>query len=89
MHFSHRVTHAQWLADESRWEIEILNELTGETIKDSCHVLISAVGLLNAWKWPDIPGLEDFQGAKMHSAAWDADFDPQVNAPNHTVCYCD
>ena len=27
------------------------------------------------WKWPSIPGLHSFKGHKVHSAAWDHDFD--------------
>jgi hypothetical protein len=27
------------------------------------------------WKWPDIPGLHDFQGHMVHSAAWDHSYD--------------
>lgn len=23
------------------------------------------------WKWPEIPGLHDFQGKLLHSASWD------------------
>lgn len=23
------------------------------------------------WRWPNIPGLDSFKGAKLHSAAWD------------------
>lgn len=27
------------------------------------------------WKWPDIPGLHDFKGQIVHSAAWDHSYD--------------
>lgn len=27
------------------------------------------------WKWPDIPGLHDFKGHLVHSAAWDHSYD--------------
>lgn len=29
------------------------------------------LGLLNAWKWPAIPGLQSFKGPLLHTAAWD------------------
>lgn len=30
---------------------------------------------LSSYKWPDVRGLESFQGHRVHSAAWDHDFD--------------
>lgn len=30
---------------------------------------------LSQWKWPDIPGIHDFKGHKVHSAAWDHSYD--------------
>jgi cation diffusion facilitator CzcD-associated flavoprotein CzcO len=29
------------------------------------------------WKWPDIPGLESFNGDLVHSAAWKENFNYQ------------
>ena len=37
--------------------------------------VVSAVGQLNQAARPDIPGLEDFAGRQMHSAAWDSSYD--------------
>jgi len=28
------------------------------------------VGFVNNWKWPDIPGREEFKGEMMHTANW-------------------
>lgn len=36
--------------------------------------LVSAVGQLNRPNVPDLPGLDDFQGAVWHSARWNHDF---------------
>lgn len=42
---------------------------------------LSAARDLNAdlrksnWKWPEINGLNDFQGSLIHTAAWPKDFD--------------
>lgn len=44
-----------------------------QTVVDTGDVLISAVGILNQWKWPNIPGLHDFKGRLVHSAAFPAD----------------
>jgi hypothetical protein len=27
------------------------------------------------WKYPDIPGIKDFEGKLMHSAKWDSSYD--------------
>jgi cation diffusion facilitator CzcD-associated flavoprotein CzcO len=44
---------------------------------DTCDVLLSAVGPLNKWNWPDVPGIKDFKGDIMHSAAYNVDFKPE------------
>jgi cation diffusion facilitator CzcD-associated flavoprotein CzcO len=38
-------------------------------------ILISARGFLSTWSWPSIPGLQDFQGHKVHSAGGDHSYD--------------
>ena len=50
-----------------------LNEF--KVFTDSGNVLIAASGILNWWKWPDIPGLHDFKGHLAHSAEWDHSYD--------------
>lgn len=30
---------------------------------------------VSSWNWPSIPGLDEFQGKKVHSASWDHDYD--------------
>lgn len=66
---SSRVVSATW--DDSKGEYEVEIETPSGLIKDHCHVLISAAGVLNKWKWPVIPGLHDFTGPLLHSAHWD------------------
>ena len=58
-------------ANLSDRKIKVQNLLTGETVDDSANVFITARGQLNDIKWPDIPGLDTFQGKMMHSGAWD------------------
>ena len=31
------------------------------------------VGFVNNWKFPDVPGIEDFEGTVMHTASWKHD----------------
>lgn len=44
---------------------------TGETVRDWCHLLVHATGYLNAPAWPDLPGLDAYEGTKTHSADYD------------------
>lgn len=77
MKLSHRATEARWNESTARWTLTFTNS-SGATIQDDCDVFISAVGILNAWDWPSIPGLKDYKGKLMHSAAWDDSFEVEV-----------
>ena len=78
MKFSHRVLEARWHELDAEWEIKVENLLSGDILTERCNVFITAVGVLNQWEWPSIPGLHNFEGKLMHSAAWDKDFDVEV-----------
>ena len=39
------------------------------------NVVVHAAGMLHHPKYPDLPGLEDFEGVKVHSARWDRSLD--------------
>ncbi|KAF8645072.1 hypothetical protein AX16_008130 [Volvariella volvacea WC 439] len=71
----HQIIGAFWVEDKGIWRVDVRNLETGEDFTDECHVLVNAGGVLNAWKWPQIPGLEDFKGVKMHTAKWDHNVD--------------
>ncbi|OAL40506.1 hypothetical protein AYO20_00242 [Fonsecaea nubica] len=75
MKFNHKVEKASWNDETGKWAIEVKNMVTGETITDTADVVCSAVGILNAWKWPEICGLHDFKGKLVHSAAYPEDLD--------------
>lgn len=51
---------------DARWEIELAG---GRTV--SADFLVTATGILRIPNVPDIPGVEDFEGAIFHSARWD------------------
>lgn len=67
--FNTRVVGAHWQEDQAKWKVTTESE--GEQREELADILISAQGFLNTWKWPEIEGLQDFQGQKVHSAAWD------------------
>jgi len=68
--FETRVTAARWDEESGRWSV---HTDSGEAI-DAQH-LILATGALSEPKFPDLPGLENFAGAILHTAKWDASVD--------------
>ncbi|KAH7377421.1 cyclohexanone monooxygenase [Cadophora sp. MPI-SDFR-AT-0126] len=70
---NHKVISARWDDEKGQYEVKVQTEDTIFT--DWCHVLLNGSGLLNKWRWPDIPGLKTFKGLLLHSAAWEASVD--------------
>ncbi|KAH9479351.1 Putative sterigmatocystin biosynthesis monooxygenase stcW [Psilocybe cubensis] len=71
----HQVSKATWDDKKGGWDVEIANLSNGNVIQDSCDILVNAAGVLNAWKWPDIPGLHKYKGELLHTARWDTTVD--------------
>ena len=69
------VTGARWNAETSGWEVQVTDLVTKQTSSDFCDILINAGGILNAWKWPAIPGLDTYKGTLLHTANWDSSVD--------------
>jgi hypothetical protein len=78
MKLGHRAVEARWNEEQKKWHVKLEIVETGEIVEDVGDVLMAGIGALNEWKWPDIPGLHDFKGEKMHSATWDDKFDYKV-----------
>ncbi|KIX08875.1 uncharacterized protein Z518_03532 [Rhinocladiella mackenziei CBS 650.93] len=72
--YNHRVESATWDEDSGLWKLSILGP-DGSLLSDSCEVLVNGGGILNSWKYPDVPGIDVFQGKLMHSARWDQQYD--------------
>jgi cation diffusion facilitator CzcD-associated flavoprotein CzcO len=72
--FNTRVTQLDWLEDQGKWKIR-LRANDSEERDELADVIISAQGFLNQWRWPNIPGLHEFQGQKVHSARWDKSYE--------------
>ena len=70
MKLSTKVVEARWDEEAGIWNLTLEDQVTRQTRRDWCHVLVNGTGILNNWKWPDIPGLDSFRGELMHSAAW-------------------
>ncbi|KAL2014483.1 hypothetical protein VTN00DRAFT_2008 [Thermoascus crustaceus] len=74
------------LSTGKQWQLMKLQVVeTDEIFEDTADVLVTGIGVLNSWKWPDIPGLHDFQGKLLHSAKWDENFDYKGSALQNTV----
>ncbi|KAH8880511.1 cyclohexanone monooxygenase [Thozetella sp. PMI_491] len=69
-----KVESATWDEESGQYKLKIVAS-DGTQVDDWCDILISASGVLNSWKYPDIPGLDVFKGKLMHSAQWDNSFD--------------
>ncbi|ERS95329.1 hypothetical protein HMPREF1624_08207 [Sporothrix schenckii ATCC 58251] len=69
-----KVERAVWDEETGHWNLAMTGP-DGHAFEDWCDILVSASGVLNSWKYPDIPGLDTFGGKLMHSAHWDNDYD--------------
>ena len=71
----HHVNRAEWDHELGQWRLQVRDLATCSIVEDRCDILINAAGVLNQWRWPDIPGLHDFKGKLMHSASWNGETD--------------
>ncbi|KAK2672805.1 FAD/NAD(P)-binding domain superfamily [Fusarium oxysporum f. sp. vasinfectum] len=74
IHLGHRVTSATWNDTAKKWHLTVETN-AGESFAEEVDVVVAARGNLNTISWPDILGFDTFKGKKMHSAAWDQDYD--------------
>ena len=62
-----------WNDEALHWEVELVSGDTDRMVV--ADVVVSAVGLFGAARYPDIEGLAEFSGDLMHTAQWDATVD--------------
>ena len=67
--FDTRVTEARWSDETSSWT------LATDRGEIRARVVVSAMGMFNNLKLPDIPGLDGFAGSLFHTSRWDRDHD--------------
>ncbi len=68
--FGQRVDRAHWDDDDMRWHV--YTDDGGEYV---AQFLISGAGALHIPLFPDVAGMDQFEGASFHSAAWDHSVD--------------
>ena len=67
----HKIISVSWDDGTAQWTIRVQNLKTGQEFEDHSDFLIDGGGVLNKWKWPNIPGLHNFKGTLLHSAQYD------------------
>ncbi|CAG5159383.1 uncharacterized protein ALTATR162_LOCUS5556 [Alternaria atra] len=71
----HRLEHVEWDDAAGLWWCRVRDLDKDVVFEDSAEFFVNAGGVLNNWKWPDIPGLKDFKGKLMHSANYEEGYD--------------
>lgn len=69
--FKSRVIEARFNEESGTWQLKIEQtqaDGTKKIINDDCDLLLGAVGILDRWELPKIPGLDTFKGRVIHSA---------------------
>lgn len=64
--FRTRLAEARWDEADGLW---YFRTAAGEALR--ARFFVCSTGPLSQPRWPDIPGFDDFRGARLHSARWD------------------
>ncbi|KAJ7765587.1 hypothetical protein B0H16DRAFT_1523576 [Mycena metata] len=70
--FNRKVVSAQWDIRTQKYDM-VTEDLDGTLIPLAATIIVSATGLLEIPRFPDIPGISSFQGDSFHSARWNYD----------------
>ncbi|KAK4941023.1 hypothetical protein LTR10_018943 [Elasticomyces elasticus] len=80
IHFNTKVVRSSWDEERGQWKVTVNDG--GRSWDEWADVLINGQGVLEqvyplsiTYQWPDIKGLQDFKGQRVHSANWDHDYD--------------
>ncbi|KAI5361854.1 Putative flavin monooxygenase, FAD/NAD(P)-binding domain superfamily [Septoria linicola] len=79
--FNTSVEGAKWDDKEKKWTVSVKTAPGSKEAEFNpaydikADFVVSAVGQLNQPKWPEIPGVEEFDGKRMHSSRWDWSYD--------------
>ncbi|PWY72573.1 steroid monooxygenase [Aspergillus eucalypticola CBS 122712] len=87
---SRKITGTRWNEATQKWVViskstdgrqtvisakGVVDGEVGDEIVEECDVFINASGYMNNWRWPSIPGREDYEGILVHSANYDTSID--------------
>ncbi|HEY9265935.1 MAG TPA: FAD-dependent oxidoreductase [Mycobacterium sp.] len=68
------VREAVWSDNQRTWDIELCTS-DGKIETRTFDFVVSAVGQFNRASWPDLPGLDTFEGPVEHTAQWQPEMD--------------
>jgi len=73
IHLNTSMTVAGW--DEARqlWTVKAVRD--GQEVSYEANAIILSVGVLSRPRWPNVEGMDTFDGPVLHSAAWDESVD--------------
>jgi cation diffusion facilitator CzcD-associated flavoprotein CzcO len=70
VHLNTKVERADWSDEAQQYTVTF-----GDGSRRDFEIVISAVGLLSDPRYPNWPGLDNFEGAKFHTSRWDSTLD--------------
>ncbi|KAK4941427.1 hypothetical protein LTR10_018696 [Elasticomyces elasticus] len=70
-----QVVKATWDSARGGYHVGVHDLANNTHHEDYCDILINAGGILNAWRWPAIPGLDKYKGTLLHTANYDTSVD--------------
>ncbi|EGP86187.1 uncharacterized protein MYCGRDRAFT_60715 [Zymoseptoria tritici IPO323] len=78
MTFNTEVIGTYWNDEKGQWTVKLRETRPGQEpreFEDYCDLLLHGTGILNNFKWPEIPGLKDkFKGKVLHTARWEHEY---------------
>ncbi|KZT07846.1 FAD/NAD(P)-binding domain-containing protein [Laetiporus sulphureus 93-53] len=73
----HRIVEARYDEPMGKWHLCVRHPRSAnlaeeyEESTDSASFFLTGIGILSRWNWPDIDGLQTFEGKLLHSANFD------------------
>ncbi|KAH8170329.1 flavin-binding monooxygenase-like domain-containing protein [Sarocladium implicatum] len=77
LQLSQRVDGLRWDKTAKEWSITVKDLTNGAVRVERADFVLPALGRFNAWRLPNYPGLNDFQGLLRHASNWDPNFEPK------------
>lgn len=89
MTFNTEVVGCYWNEEKGQWKVKLRQQAPGQQpreFEEHCDLLLHGTGILNNFKWPDIPGLKDkFKGKVVHTARWPKDYQKEAWAKDRVA----
>ncbi|ANK83504.1 MAG: monooxygenase [Rhizobiales bacterium NRL2] len=72
--FQTEVVSTEWIEDRQQWKVTT-RDPSGREAVEYANIVVSAAGIFNPPVFPDIPGIDDFDGPSFHTSRWPDDLD--------------